>query len=473
MRTSTTFAIAALLAAAPAIASGQSASAAGRPPARLAQLSDDLAAVVARAAPAVVQISVIAYAGLTGETGGGAAIARQRAGGSGVILHPDGYILTNAHVVSGARRIRVRLPPAPADPRSGSIVRPPGRSLDATIVGLDAETDLAVLKVEARDLPVLTLADSDDLRPGHLVLAFGNPLGLDQSVSVGVVSAVGRQRTADDPMVYIQTDAPINPGSSGGPLLDMAGRVVGINTFILSESGGSDGLGFAVPSNIARTVFEQLRTTGVVRRGTLGIAAQTITPAFASGLRLTRAAGVIVADVVEGGPGDLAGLQPGDMILTLDGKPMENARQLEVNLYGRRVGDVVELEVDRGGTLMKTSAAIRERPNDPGRFGGLVTLEDHLVAPLGILALEIDPALAAQLPQLRAPRGILVAARAQSAPSAEAGLLPGDVVIALNGAGVGTLAEFRDAVGRIEPGGACVLQVQRGERLMYVVVEIE
>ena len=163
-------------------------------------------------------------------------------------------------------------------------MRPPGRTLDATIVGIDRETDLAVLKVDAKGLPALPLGDSDHLRQGNLVLAFGSPLGLENSVTLGVVSAVGRQRAPEDPMVYVQTDAPINPGNSGGPLVDTSGRVIGINTHILSQSGGSEGIGFAVPSNIVRTVFEQLRTTGRVRRGTLGVLTQTITPVMAQGL---------------------------------------------------------------------------------------------------------------------------------------------------------------------------------------------
>ena len=200
--------------------------------------------------------------------------------------HPrsrTGYIVTNAHVVQGAHKVQVQL----AAPRRGgarSILGPRPRLVGAQIVAIDEETDLAVLKVDEKALPFLELADSDGVRPGQLVLAFGSPLGLDSSVTMGVVSAVARQLEPDDPMIYIQTDASINPGNSGGPLVDTDGRVVGINTLILSQSGGNEGLGFAAPSNIVRNVFEQMRKYGRVRRGEIGVRAQTITPSLAEGL---------------------------------------------------------------------------------------------------------------------------------------------------------------------------------------------
>ena len=217
------------------------------------------------------------------------------------------------------------------------------------VIGVDQETDLAVLKLQIdRELTVLELGDSETLSPGELVMAFGSPLGLANSVSLGVVSAVARQIRVDDPMIYIQTDASINPGNSGGPLVDVDGRVVGINTFILSQSGGSEGIGFAVPSNIVRTVYEQIRQFGRVRRGEIGVHSQTLTPELASGLGLPQMWGVVLADVYPGSPAAAAGLRIGDIILTLNGKTMENARQFQVNLYPRRVGETLDLEVLRG-----------------------------------------------------------------------------------------------------------------------------
>jgi S1-C subfamily serine protease len=214
-------------------------------------------------------------------------------------------------------------------------------------LGVDKETDLAVLKMPQSGLPHLSLADSDRVKQGSIVLAFGNPLGLESSVTMGIVSATARQLRPEDPMIYIQTDCPINPGSSGGPLVDLRGNVVGINTFILSQSGGNEGIGFAAPSNIVRNVFDQIRRTGKVRRGTIGVHAQTITPELAAGLGLTTDWGVILGDVLPGGPADRAGLREGDVVLTLNGKVMENARQMEVNLYRQVVDERLPVKQGR------------------------------------------------------------------------------------------------------------------------------
>jgi serine protease Do len=269
-------------------------------------------------------------------------VARQSGLGSGVVLTGDGFIVTNHHVVQGARRISVRIPVEAEPGKEGqSIVKQHGRRVEARLVGFDTETDLAVLKVDGKALPTLSLADSHTLGPGQLVLAFGSPLGLQGSVTMGVVSAVGRQLTPESNVVYIQTDAPINPGNSGGPLVNAAGKVVGINTSIRTVSGGNIGLGFAVPSNIVRHVVDQLRKHGRVRRGIIGVNAQTMTPVLASALRLDRDSGVVLADVYPGGPADRAGLRVGDIVLSLGGKPMENGRQFSVNVYLRAPGEKI------------------------------------------------------------------------------------------------------------------------------------
>ena len=250
-----------------------------------------------------------------------------------MIVDAEGWIVTNAHVVENARSVRVDLvQPAPA---GGSILRPRSRRLPARVVGLDRETDVAVLKIEQSGLPALELGDSEALHQGQVVMAFGSPLGLENSASLGVVSAVARQLKPDDPMIYVQTDASINPGNSGGPLVDAAGRMVGLNTMILSQSGGNEGIGLAAPSNIVRSVYEQIRRSGRVRRGAIGVRAQTITPPLAAGLGLVFDRGVVLSDVLPSGPAAAAGLRPGDVVIALDAKPMENARQLDVNLYRR------------------------------------------------------------------------------------------------------------------------------------------
>jgi serine protease Do len=454
--------------AAPATGAGQAARAPSAAASRtgLADLSRDLQLLAERVRPALVQVLTTGYS-----PGGEALLERERGGGSGVVLDPAGYVLTNAHVVHGARRVRVVLG-ADREP-GGSILPAAGRTLGAQVVGLDRETDLAVLKVEAADLPSLGFGDSDDLRQGQLVMAFGSPFGLDDTVTVGVVSAVARQLRPEDPMIYVQTDAPINPGSSGGPLVDTSGRVVGINTLIYSRSGGHEGIGFAAPSNIARNVFEQIRRTGRVRRGEIGARTQTLTPTLASGLGLSRDRGVIVSDVLPGGPAAAAGLQTGDVVLSLDGKTMENARQLQVNLYPRPVGSAVVLGVLRGERRLDLRVEVLERPEDPDRFAQLVSPQRNLVARLGVLALDLDETVARLLPPLRAQAGAVVAAASPEGPVWPDPLQPGDVIYTVNGRSVLGVDALRAALEPLAPGAAVVLQVERGGQLRFVALELE
>ena len=252
----------------------------------LFELNQSIALLAERVAPSVVQIESISYAPAS-PASGSAAVALRPTMGSGVIWSSDGLIVTNAHVVAGAARVQVRLPAVEGTP-GGSVLPPRGRRLPAEIVGLDLETDLALLKVDVQGLPALEFADSEQVRQGQIALALGSPLGLENSVSMGVISSVARQLEPDDRVIYLQTDAPINPGNSGGPLVDVNGHVVGINTMILSQSGGSDGVGLAVVSNIVLSVVRQLRDHGVFTRGEIGVEAQTITPPLAEGLGLGR-----------------------------------------------------------------------------------------------------------------------------------------------------------------------------------------
>src|ERR1700722_465739 len=334
----------------------------------LHDLSANLEALSHRVSRCVVQIFATGYAlSDSSETGAAAAmITRQRATGSGVILSSDGYILTNGHVVTNARRVRVRL--AMEGPAGHSKMEPSGKILEARVVGIDRDTDLAVLKIEKAGLATLPLGDSDTLHQGQLVMAFGNPLGLENSVSMGIVSSVARQIKPDDFMVYIQTDAPINPGNSGGPLVDADANVTGINTYIFSQSGGSEGLGFAIPSNIIKNVYEQLRDAGHVHRGEIGVFAQTITPLLASALKLPQDWGVMLSDVTPDGPADQAGLKAGDIVLSLNGKTMDNARTLDVNLYRYKLGDKVNMRILRGDETVSYPVAVAEGDDDRRRF---------------------------------------------------------------------------------------------------------
>lgn len=300
------------------------------PPVSLGELSVSLEALVNRVRPAVVQIFSTGYvtADESDSSNTAALLSTQRSTGSGIVLSDDGYIVTNSHVVRGARRIQVRLSVARVRGRNATF-EPEVKLLDAKLIGMDREMDVALIKIDRTGLPHLQLGNSDAVRQGELVMAFGNPRGLEGSVSMGIVSSTARELHPDDFLAYIQTDAPINPGNSGGPLIDAQGRVVGINTFILSESGGSEGLGFAIPSNMVTAVYTQLRKEGHVHRGKIGIYVQTITPALSEGLGLARDWGVLVGDVTPEGPADRAGVKPGDVVETLNGRTMRNARQLE------------------------------------------------------------------------------------------------------------------------------------------------
>jgi len=432
----------------------------------LLALDAQLDALSRRVAPSVVQVVASGYTSTPAML-----LARGQATGSGVIVEPEGWVVTNAHVVENARMVRVDLM-QPSAGTGGSILRPQSRRLNARVVGLDQETDIAVLKVEERGLPALELGDSESLRQGQLVMAFGSPLGLENSASLGVVSAVARQLKPDDPMIYVQTDASINPGNSGGPLVDAEGRMVGLNTMILSQSGGNEGIGFAAPSNIVRSVYEQLRKSGRVRRGVIGVRAQTITPSLAAGLGLVFDRGVVLSDVTPSGPAEASGLRPGDVVTALDGKPMENARQFDVNLYRRVPGDRVALRVRRGPEALDLQVNVVARPEDTDRFLSMVTPEKNLIPRLGVLALELDDELRRATGPLRGREGVLVAARSGGSDETEE-LRPGDVVYAVNGVSVLGLSELRSAVGRPAPGQPLVLHVERASRLIYVVIEAE
>lgn len=437
-------------------------------------ISDRFEALAGSIGPSVVQIVTTGYGALDATPTPSTAVGTQLSGGSGVIVDPAGFIVTNLHVVQGARRIRVMLSvPRDIGVPPHSILRPQGKTVEARLVGADSETDLAIVKIDEPGLTALRFGDSDNLHQGQLVFAYGSPFGLENSVTMGVVSAVARQRRPDDPMVYVQTDAPINPGNSGGPLVDSSGALIGISTFIVSESGGNEGIGFAAPSNIVRTVFEQIRSHGRVRRGVIGVNAQTITPPLAAGLGLSQDWGVVVGDVYPGSPAANAGVQIGDIIHALDDKPMENARQFDVNVYRRTVGDVVTIDLLRGAERKRLTIAVTERTDDPDRFLEMVTPDKNLVARLGILGLDVDNRISTMLTGPRRTGGVLVAARAADTPASPNGLLPGDVILGINQQPILGLAGLRSGVEKLAPRSPCVLQVQRGARLMFISIEIE
>jgi len=437
-------------------------------------LSDAVQALSGRASRSVVQVFSTGYAlaeedEQTGSTTAGL-ITRQRSTGSGVIVSPDGFIVTNNHVVQNARRVRVQLAAndVPQDPLHPARQR--GRLFEARVVGTDRDSDLAVLKIESSaPLPTLKLADSERLRQGQIVLAFGNPLGLENSLSLGVVSSVGRQVRPDDPMTYIQTDAPINPGNSGGPLLDASGDVVGVNTFIYTQSGGSEGIGFAIPSNVVQNVYDQIRKDGHVHRGEIGVSVQSITPELAAGLDLHQDGGAILSDVDPDGPAGAAGLKPGDIVLALNGKPMANAREFQTELYRIPLHQSITVQVMRGTDKLEAKVTVAERENDPFRFLDLVKPETNQVPKLGIVGIAITKELAAALPDTRKPYGVIVAARSgQAEYSGQGGLKLGDVIYSVNNNPVSSLDALRQAVERLTPLDPLVLQIERDGKLTYL-----
>lgn len=421
-----------------------------------------------------MQIFSTGYAPAEDSDSGNAAslLTKQRSTGSGIILSADGYIITNSHVVRGARRIQVRINNIRRSP-SGVALEPEPRLLDAKLIGMDREMDVAVIKINRTGLPRLQLGDSDAVRQGELVMAFGNPLGLEGSVSMGIISSTAREIHPDDLLAYIQTDAPINPGNSGGPLVNAQGRVVGINTFILSQSGGSEGLGFAIPSNLVSSIYNQLRKEGHVHRGRIGLYAQTINPALAEGLNLPQDWGVVVGDVQPDGPADKAGVKIGDIVLTLNRRTMHNARELEAYIYRSPMKEKVTLGVLRGVDRLTINVAVIDTVDDPQRFADMVNPEDNLVPRLGVLAIGIDKSLAELLPDLRNSYGVVVAAGSTSDISSGTGLQPGDVIYSVNGAPVATVDALKKKLEGVKPGDSVVMQIERSGRLMFVPVELE
>jgi serine protease Do len=379
----------------------------------------------------------------------------QRSSGSGVIVDPDGYIVTNAHVVGFARRVQVILP-LPADKRVAfkSVLKPAGKLVPAQVIGADRETDLAVL------------------RQGQLVFALGSPFGLENTVTMGVVSSPARQIRPDHPMIYVQTDAPINPGNSGGPLVDADAQLVGINTFIVSTSGTSGGVGFAAPSNIVRSVYEQIRKNGRVRRGQIGIQAQTITPELARLLKLGQDWGVIVGDVRPGGAAEAAGLQIRDILLTLDGKHLENARQFGVNIY-QRAGETVKIELLRGNVRLTKEVAVLERPKDTDQMLSMVNEDTNLIKKLGVLALTLDEKTTPLLATLRRLSGVVVAGVVSDPSGRSDALFASDVIYAVNDTPVSSLEDLQKALETAKAGESVVLQVERLGQLQFLVMEVQ
>jgi serine protease Do len=438
----------------------------------LAQLNSELETLAGKVSPAVVQILVTGYGPAHDESHAETAlIVRQHAVGSGVIVDPDGYIMTNAHVVEGAQRIQVALPLPSAD--SGVQV-PIGKRqiLDAKLLGQHKETDLALLKIDEKALPTLPL---NMQRPhvGQLVFAIGSPEGLQNSLTMGVVSAVARQADPSKALTYIQTDAPINPGNSGGPLVDMDGTVLGINTFILSEGGGSEGLGFAIPARVVDFVYRSLRQHGHVHRVEIGAASQEITPTLADALHLARHWGVIVVDVAPDGPAEAAGLKIQDIILAADDRRVETLPGLESALYLHRLDKPVKLDILRGDQRKTIFVPAIEHRDAMDQIIDRINPENSLIPRLGVLAIDLTGDLRQQLSSLRISSGVIVVGRAADLILPDTGLQAGDVIHTMNGTTVDSVDQLRSITHDLKIGAPVALQIERDGGLLYVSFEVE
>ncbi len=440
--------------------------------------SGSFAPLVKKAAPAVVSVQVEkevpaqeipqAFRGFPGfpgfpgfgnpqDQGQDNAPQKERGAGSGVIVSPDGYIVTNHHVVDGADKVKVQM----SD----------DRTFDAKVIGSDAKTDIAVIKIDANNLPVMKLGNSDAVEVGDIVLAIGNPFGLGQTVTMGIVGATGRafgimaeQHGYED---FIQTDAAINPGNSGGALVNTRGELIGVNSAIISRGGGNDGVGFAIPVNLAHNIMKQLVDTGHVSRGYMGVQIQAVTPEMTKALKIPDSHGAVIASVEEGSPADKAGLKRYDVVRSLDGKPIHDQRDLSLQVASTPPGHEVKVEVLRDGQPKTLALTLTEFPEEPSEaFHGGQGAEAGILS--GVTVDNLTPDVAKQLGFEGS--GVVVTQVAPNSAAAEAGLQRGDVIQEVNRQSVTNLAEFRAAVKAAGKDSVLLLVTSKGGS-HFVVIE--
>jgi serine protease Do len=432
----------------------------------------DFAGLVDRFGPAVVNVSVVGKRQTVGGPGGlspddpfyeffrrfgvpqpgpgprGQAPA-PRGEGSGFIVSPDGYILTNAHVVDQADEVTVRMTDR--------------REYSAKVVGLDKRTDVAVLKIEGKDLPVVRLGDPAKLRAGEWVIAIGSPFGFDNSVTAGVVSAKSRSLPGEDSnyVPFIQTDVAVNPGNSGGPLFNLDGEVVGINSQIYSRTGGYMGLSFAIPIDLASDIKDQLIKTGKVSRGRIGVSIQEVNAQFAESFGLDRPRGALVGSVENGGPAAKAGVKAGDIILSANGRPIERSSELPSVIAAVRPGSETTLEVWRDRAVRKLSVKVGELTETPERVAQRTNQSGPSPDRLGLVVRELTPAEQRQAETT----GALLVEQADG-PAADAGIQSGDVILGVNGRNVKSLKDLRDATEK--SGKTLAMLIQREDAQIFV-----
>ncbi len=377
---------------------------------------------------------------------------KQRGQGSGFVISDEGYILTNNHVVSGADEIKVKL----SD----------GREFRGELKGADEKLDLALIKITSKNhLPLANLGDSDAIEVGEWVLAIGNPFGLSQTVTAGIVSAKGRVIGSGPYDDFIQTDASINPGNSGGPLFNAKGEVIGINTAIVA---GGQGIGFAIPINMAKTVITQLRETGKVTRGWLGVAVQPVTPDLASSFGMKNDQGALVSEVMKDSPAEKAGFQAGDIILEFDGKIITDMHELPRLAAVTPVGKKAAVKLFRNGKTLEKTVTI-ERMADSGVTGQqAVKAQENL----GLVVTDLTKELAAQL-RTSETRGVVVREVKPGSLAEDAGILRGDIIKQINNAAIKNSSEYAKVVATLKKGGLVRFLLQRGESALFVVMKVE
>lgn len=375
--------------------------------------------------------------------------------GSGVIVSPDGYIVTNNHVVEGARELTVMLPDK--------------REFKGKVLGTDPKTDIAVVKIDGRDLPYVSWGDSSKLQVGEYVLAIGNPFGLNSTVTLGIVSAMGRGRMGitqyED---FIQTDAAINPGNSGGALVNTAGELVGINTAILSQTGGYQGVGFAVPGTMAKPVMESLIKTGKVVRGYLGVAIQDLTQDLAKSFKLTTSKGVVVSDVSEDSPADRAGLKQGDVILQYKGSSVEDAAVLQKAVTRTPVGTKATMKVMRSGREQEVTVTIGEQ-SDTAKVASIDRAVEHALAGLEVQGL--DRQLARELGISPKTHGVVIVGVEPDSLADRAGVAPGDVIREIDRQPVRSVKDYEKVASSLKKGQDVLLLINRRGASLFITVK--
>lgn len=449
------------------------------PPAAATQQLPNFTVLVQRAAPAVVNISTTREAssprggmndqqipeifrrffgdqlppGFGGPGGGATPRSELRSLGSGFIISDDGYILTNAHVVADADTIRVRLNDR--------------RELDAELIGTDPKTDVALIKVDASDLPVLSIGNSDELQTGEWVAAIGSPFGFDHSVTAGIVSAINRTLPSDAYVPFIQTDVAINPGNSGGPLFNLQGQVVGINSQIFTRSGGFMGLSFAIPINVAMDIADQLRQDGRVHRGWLGVVIQPVSRDLADSFGLGEPRGALISQLASGGPAAQGGLRPGDIVLSVDGREVESSEALPREIGRATPGSEVTLGILRDGSERSLKVTVGDWPDSEQ-----TAQSDSGSAQQSGIGIAVSPLNPEQLEEAGVEHGVLVQQVVPDGAAAQAGIQPGDVIIDIDRQAIDSVDKLREVIADLPRDRAVAVRIARGDAQLFTALRM-